>query len=164
MWSKAKRDFRLSRWRTRTFWNVTSYSLLETCLTFASWECMPFKSFWLFRPCLRAGRLRGRSSSPGRVKNVLFSKSSRPALGSTQPPIQWVLGALFPGVKRQDREADHSPPDSADVMKMWIYTSTPPICIHSVVLSLLSRGTTLPIPFVKSSPVLLTFIYSRTWL
>jgi hypothetical protein len=24
---------------------------------------------------------------------------SRPALGSSQPPIQWVLGALFPGVK-----------------------------------------------------------------
>jgi hypothetical protein len=30
---------------------------------------------------LRAGRLRGRSSSPGRVKNVLFSKSSKPPLG-----------------------------------------------------------------------------------
>jgi hypothetical protein len=41
-----------------------------------------------------------RSSSPGRVKNFLFSTSSRPALGSTQPPIQWVPGALFPGVKR----------------------------------------------------------------
>jgi hypothetical protein len=38
---------------------------------------------------------RGRSSSPGRVKNFLFSKSSRPALRSTQPPIQWVPG-LFP--------------------------------------------------------------------
>jgi hypothetical protein len=37
---------------------------------------------------LRAGRPRGRSSSPGRTKNFLFSKSSRPALGSTQPPIQ----------------------------------------------------------------------------
>jgi hypothetical protein len=35
-----------------------------------------------------------RSSSPGRVKNFLFSMSSRPALGSTQPPIQWVPGAL----------------------------------------------------------------------
>jgi hypothetical protein len=43
-----------------------------------------------------------------------------------QPPIQWLPGALSLGVKRQGREADHSPPASADVKKMWIYTSTPP--------------------------------------
>jgi hypothetical protein len=35
--------------------------------------------------------------SPGRVKNFLFSKSSRPALGSIQLLIQRVPGALFPG-------------------------------------------------------------------
>jgi hypothetical protein len=35
--------------------------------------------------------------SPGSVKNFLFSSSSRPALGSTQPPIQWVPGALSRG-------------------------------------------------------------------
>jgi hypothetical protein len=74
---------------------------------------------------LRAGRLRGRSSSPGRVKNFLFSKSSRPALGYTQPPNQWIPGALSPTVKRPGREADHSSPASAEVKKMWIYTSTP---------------------------------------
>jgi hypothetical protein len=34
---------------------------------------------------------------------------------------------LFPpGVKRQGREPDHSPPTSAEVKKTWIYTSTPP--------------------------------------
>jgi len=32
---------------------------------------------------------------------------SRTALGSTQPPIQWVPGALSLGVKRSGREADH---------------------------------------------------------
>jgi hypothetical protein len=32
----------------------------------------------------------------------------------------------FPGVKWPGREADHSPPTSAEVKKMWIYTSTPP--------------------------------------
>jgi hypothetical protein len=35
-------------------------------------------------------------------------------------------GALSPGVKRQGREADHSPPASAEVKKMWIYISNPP--------------------------------------
>jgi len=30
----------------------------------------------------------------------------------TQPPIQWVQGALSLGVKRNEREADHSPPSS----------------------------------------------------
>jgi hypothetical protein len=56
----------------------------------------------------------------------LFATSSRPAMGSTQTPIQWVPGALSPGVKRPRREADHSPPTSAEVKKMRIYTSTPP--------------------------------------
>jgi hypothetical protein len=52
--------------------------------------------------------------------------SSRPALGLTQPPIQWVRGALSPGVKRQGRDADHSPLAIAEVKKMWIYKYTPP--------------------------------------
>jgi hypothetical protein len=34
-------------------------------------------------------------------------------------------GGSFPGVKRQGREADHSPPTSAEVKKISIYTSTP---------------------------------------
>jgi hypothetical protein len=70
----------------------------------------------------------GGSSSPGRVKKFRFSISCRSAPGSTQPPIKWVLGALSPGVKRQGSEADHSPPTSAEVKKMWIYTSTP-LCV-----------------------------------
>jgi hypothetical protein len=60
------------------------------------------------------------------VKNFLFSKSFRPTLGSTQPPIQRVPGALSPGVKRTECVADHSPPASAKVKNMRIYTSTPP--------------------------------------
>jgi hypothetical protein len=35
-------------------------------------------------------------------------------------------GGSFPGVKRQGREVDHSPPTSAEVKKTWVYTSTPP--------------------------------------
>jgi hypothetical protein len=45
----------------------------------------------------------------------LFTTASRTALGPTQPPIQWVPGALSLVLKRPGREADHSPPSSAEV-------------------------------------------------
>jgi hypothetical protein len=35
-------------------------------------------------------------------------------------------GALSPGVKLPGREADHSPPSSAEVKNAWSYTSTSP--------------------------------------
>jgi hypothetical protein len=54
-----------------------------------------------------------------------FTTVPRKALESTQPPIQWVPGALFLGVKRPRYEADHSPPSSAEVKNAWSYTSTP---------------------------------------
>jgi hypothetical protein len=57
------------------------------------------------------------------------------ALGPTQPPIQWVLGALSLGVKQPGSEADHSPPSSAKVKNVWSYTPTPLICLHGVVFS-----------------------------
>jgi hypothetical protein len=37
--------------------------------------------------------------------------------------MQWVPGALSPGVKRQGSEADHSPPSSAEV-NAWSHIST----------------------------------------
>jgi hypothetical protein len=58
----------------------------------------------ILRAGLRARRPRGRSSSPGSVNNFHFSISSRPALRTTQPPIQWVPGLFLPGVKRPGRE------------------------------------------------------------
>jgi hypothetical protein len=38
-------------------------------------------------------------------------------------------GGSFPEVKRQWREAEHSPPASAEVKKMCIYTATPPYVV-----------------------------------
>jgi hypothetical protein len=63
----------------------------------------------------------------------------RSVLEPTQPPIQWVPGAPSLGVKRPEREADHPPPNSADVKKTWIYTSIPLIRLHGVV----------PLPFLS---------------
>ena len=45
-----------------------------------------------------------------------FLHLSRPALGPTQPPVQWVPG-LSRGKVRPGRAADHSPPSSAAVME-----------------------------------------------
>jgi hypothetical protein len=53
------------------------------------------------------------------LRIFLFITESRPALGPTQPPIQWVK------VKRPGREAGHSPPSSEEVNNAWSYTSTP---------------------------------------
>jgi len=56
---------------------------------------------------------------------ILFDAVSGPALRPTQPPIQWVPGALSLGVKWQRREADHSPPSSAEVKHAWSYLHSP---------------------------------------
>jgi hypothetical protein len=40
----------------------------------------------------------GGSLGPGRVRNVIYSTLSRPVLGPTLPPIQWVPGTLSTGV------------------------------------------------------------------
>jgi hypothetical protein len=71
------------------------------------------------------------SSKPGRITHFV-SSLSRPVLEPIQPPIQWVLGALSPEVKWQEREADHSPLTSAEVKKTWIYTSIPWTAPHLV--------------------------------
>jgi hypothetical protein len=56
----------------------------------------------------------------------LLATASRTALGPIHPPIQWVTGALFLGVKRPGREADHSLPSSAEVKEcMYLYPHSP---------------------------------------
>jgi hypothetical protein len=71
----------------------------------------------------------------------IFSMSFRPFLESTKLPIQWVRGALSLGVKRPGREAEHSTPASAEVKKIWIYTSTPPY-------ALVKHRDNLTLPFI----------------
>ena len=49
---------------------------------------------------------------------MMMIKTSRVALGSHVPPIQWVLGVLSPGVKQPGYEADHSPKSNAEAKGM----------------------------------------------
>jgi hypothetical protein len=44
----------------------------------------------------------------------------------SSPNLLSSTGALSPGIKRPGREADHSPPASAEVKKLWNYTTTTP--------------------------------------
>jgi hypothetical protein len=60
-----------------------------------------------------------------RLGIFLFTTAFRTVLGPSEPPIQWIPGALSLVVKRPEREADHSPPSSAEVENAWSYISTP---------------------------------------
>jgi hypothetical protein len=66
---------------------------------------------------LRAGRLGDRGSILGKGKRIFpLASVPRPALGPTQSSVQLVPGGPSPGAKeRPGRDADNSPPSSADV-------------------------------------------------
>jgi hypothetical protein len=68
-----------------------------------------------------------------RVNNFHFSILCRPNLGPTQSLIQWVLGALSPGLKQSAHEAEHSPPTNADVnnLGLYIYSAFLTYCLVS---------------------------------
>jgi hypothetical protein len=61
------------------------------------------------------------------VGSIVFSSPHRPDRLWGHPasyPMSTV--GSFSGIKRQGREVDHSLPTSAEVKKMWIYTSIAP--------------------------------------
>jgi hypothetical protein len=60
----------------------------------------------------------------GQEFSLLYVVQTGSGIHPTSYPM--VPGALSPGVKRPGCEADLSPPNSAEVKNMWIYTSTPP--------------------------------------
>jgi hypothetical protein len=65
----------------------------------------------------------------------LFTTVSRLALEPTQLPVQWATGALSLGAKQPGHEADHQPTHLVLRSKnKWRCTTTPPICLHGVML------------------------------
>jgi hypothetical protein len=58
---------------------------------------------------------------------------SRPALGPTQPPVQWVPGVLSPGIKRGRGVTLTTHPHLVPRLRISrIYTSSPPKRLHVV--------------------------------
>jgi hypothetical protein len=66
-----------------------------------------------------------------------FSVLHHVQTGSGAHPASFPMGTgvSFLGLKRPEREADRSPPSSADVKNAWRYTSTLPMRLHGVMLS-----------------------------
>jgi hypothetical protein len=87
--------------------------------------------------------LEGRGSIPIRGKRFFSTPASRPALGPTQPPSHWVLGALSPGVKRLGRESNHYSPCNAKVKNGGAIPPLPHT--YSWCGAYLSTGTALPL-------------------
>jgi hypothetical protein len=73
------------------------------------------------------------------------------ALVPTQPPIQWIPGALFLGVKWQRREADHSPPSNTEVKEcVELYLDSPNTpSWHGAELKHRGNFTFLPLPHME---------------
>jgi hypothetical protein len=108
---------RILRWRRVLFFSVlcglhTVLTAVRTCSTYSMYVHAVLD--------IRQGRL-----------VYLLCRPSRPALGSTKPPIRWPPGALFPAVRRPERVADHWPPRSAKVNNEWSYTSSPHVPLWS---------------------------------
>lgn len=68
-----------------------------------------------------------------------FSLKPRPGLGATQPPIQWALGAVSPGIKVQGHDADHSPQllQISRMLELYFHTT---IRLHFMVLNNEAQG------------------------
>jgi hypothetical protein len=66
-----------------------------------------------------------------------FPHLSRPALRSTQPPVQWVPG-LSRGKERPGRDADSSPPYSAVIkerVELYLYSPYGPYGLYRASVS-----------------------------
>jgi hypothetical protein len=69
-------------------------------------------------------------NGPG-IEIFLYSAESRPTLGPTQPPIQWVPGGSFPGRGVKLTTHLHPVPRSR-VVELYLHS---PTCLHGIVLN-----------------------------
>jgi hypothetical protein len=76
------------------------------------------------------------------TRDISFFKTSRPALGPTQFPFQWVPVELPPGLKELDvKPTTHLHPTCAEGKNEWSYTSLPSYAL------MLCKGINVPFLF-----------------
>jgi hypothetical protein len=80
--------------------------------------------------------LDGWSSSPDKEKITFFPRTVQTGSGAHRTSYPKGTAASFPKIKAKGREADHSPPYSANLYPH------PPSYLHDVMLNWLSTGTT----------------------
>jgi hypothetical protein len=89
-----------------------------------------FVKFYIYGACcIFSGWTTGRSGFDPRQGQRIFplTSVSRPALGPTQPPVQWVPGVLSPGLKRSRGVTLTTHPHLVPRSRMSrSYTSSPP--------------------------------------
>lgn len=101
-----------------------------------------------------------------------ISITSRPALGSTQLPLQWVMGVLPLGVKSLGCAADLSLPPSVEVKNLR--TSTTLVCLHGVIRGIFWNCfmivTVSPFPRTSTGntdlrwyPFIVALLHSNRW-
>jgi len=75
-------------------------------------------------------------SNPGEDWEFFFLHH-RVQTGSGAHASSYPMGirGSFRALKRLGREANHSPPPSADVKNIWSYTSNPPVRLQGIALS-----------------------------
>jgi hypothetical protein len=109
-------------------------AFIRVLLLFIYTESEPCSSLSQYSVLLRAGRLGCRDSSPVRGERIFALTSvSRPAVGPIQPPVQWVLGVLSPGVKCGQGVTLTTHPHLVPRSRMSSsYTSSPPKRLRGV--------------------------------
>jgi hypothetical protein len=66
-----------------------------------------------------------------KIRDSITGTTSRPAVEPTQPPQ-----SPFPAVNLQERQANHLPPRSTEIMNAWSCTSTPGMSrLHDLALN-----------------------------
>ena len=132
---KFKRRFRRQRVNTRTlrniFYNNTVW-LSTTIISLIYWILYrERRRDIVISVVLGLRNWRYGIRIPAGTGTFSFFKTSRPALGSIQPPIKWVQG-FFPLKKWPEREVDRSSPSSVEVKNEWRWISTFTIPLHAV--------------------------------
>jgi hypothetical protein len=95
----------------------------NTCITHLCIQLYPFTAH-TYRESGWTTDKPGFGSRQGKRFSIL--QNVKTGCGAHPPSHQMDTGVPYPGVKQPGREANHSPPSSADIKNAWSCNSTPP--------------------------------------